>query len=140
MGRNGSRASHRSRSPGGSKSRPGIAVTSSSGHPYATSDADRSTDSIDHHSTSSILNGSFGSIGSYSYGTASSIVSTSSVSSNPMALSPRKSSLKKPNRMRSDVSASPHPGDALGFQNVGFAEPRTGSIKRVRIASQSTDV
>jgi hypothetical protein len=43
------------------------------------------------------------------------------------------------------VPASPVPegsetGSILGFQNPGFGENRSGSIKRVRIASQSTDV
>ena len=144
-GSNG-RGSQRSR-PSSSKSKTAIAVTSSSAHPYSMSGggADgRSPDSVDQGSTSSILNGSFGSIESSSYGTTSSIISGSSVSSNPMALSPRKSSLKKP-RPRNEVPASPVPegsetGSVLGFQNPGFGEPRVGSIKRVRIASQSTDV
>lgn len=137
-----SRGSYRSRSGAShsnSSSRPTVAVTSSSAHPYSASD------NVDAGSTSSILNGSFGSIetGS-SYGTTSSIISGSSVCSNPMALSPRKSSLKKP-RPRNEVPASPLPegsetGSVLGFQNPGFGEPRVGSIKRVRIASQSTDV
>jgi len=138
--RNGSRGSQRS-------SR-GIAMTASSAHPYSLQNDQgggggaRSSDSID-HSTSSILNSSLGSIEtSSSYGTASSIISGSSISSNPMALSPRKSSLKKPNRARNTVPPSPLPicDGNLGFHNVGFAEPRSGSIKRVRIASQNTDV
>lgn len=119
-------------------------MTASSAHPYSIGADGRSPDSVDQGSTSSILNGSFGSIESSSYGTTSSIISGSSVSSNPMALSPRKSSLKKP-RPRNEVPASPVPegsetGSVLGFQNPGFGEPRVGSIKRVRIASQSTDV
>merc|ERR1712071_114809 len=140
--RNGSRGSQRS-------SR-GIAMTAPSAHPYSLQNDQgggggggaRSSDSID-HSTSSILNSSLGSIEtSSSYGTASSIISGSSISSNPMALSPRKSSLKKPNRARNTVPPSPLPicDGNLGFHNVGFAEPRSGSIKRVRIASQNTDV
>lgn len=141
------RNSQRNRSSGqnSSRSKPGVAVTASSGHPYPVGGADgRSPDSVDHGSTSSILNGSFGSIESSSYGTTSSIISGSSISSNPMALSPRKSSLKKP-RPRNEVPASPVPegsetGSVLGFQNPGFGEPRVGSMKRVRIASQSTDV
>nr|CAH0099833.1 unnamed protein product [Daphnia galeata] len=141
------RGSQRSRSSGhnSSRSKPTIALTASSAHPYSMGGADgRSPDSVDHGSTSSILNGSFGSIESSSYGTTSSIISSSSISSNPMALSPRKSSLKKP-RPRNEVPASPVPegsetGSILGFQNPGFGENRSGSIKRVRIASQSTDV
>jgi len=142
----GSRGSHY----GSSKHRPSVAVTPSSGNPYSSSSAGGlvgggacvTTDSVDQGSTSSILNGSFGSIES-SYATSSSIISGSSVSSNPMALSPRKSSLKK---RRTDVPPSPMTGSVasgdgvLGFQNPGFSEPRIGSIKRVRIASQSTDV
>ena len=123
---------------GGKQRSSGIAMTSSSAHPYSMSPNPSSVDSIDHHqSTSSILNSSFGSIE-----TTSSIMSSSSISSNPNALSPRKSSLKKPNSSRHSVPTSPLPGDpnGLGFANVGFAEPRTGSMKRVRIASQSTDV
>lgn len=150
MNRNSpSRGSHRSRGSsggyGGSSSgghRPGIAVTASSGLPYSSA---TNNDSVDQGSVSSvsILNGSFGSIES-SYGTTSSIVSGSSISSNPMALSPRKSSLKKP-RPRNEVPPSPLPegsesGSVLGFPNPGFGENRIGSIKRVRIASQSTDV
>ena len=126
---------------GSSKNRPGIAVTASSGLPYSSA----VNDSVDRGSVSSvsILDGSFGSIES-SYGTTSSIMSGSSISSNPMALSPRKSSLKKP-RPRNEVPPSPLPegsetGSVLGFQNPGFGENRIGSIKRVRIASQSTDV
>lgn len=127
-----------------SKPKPGIAVTASSGLPYEMSADGRSSDSVDQGSVSSILNGSFGSIESSSYGTTSSIISSSSVCSNPMALSPRKSSLKKP-RPRNEVPASPLPegsesGSVLGFPNPGFGDSRTGSIKRVRIASQSTDV
>lgn len=144
--RGGSGRSSQRRSTGQTNSRPkpGIAVTASSGLPYSTGADGRSPDSVDQGSTSSILNGSFGSIESSSYGTTSSIISGSSVSSNPMALSPRKSSLKKP-RLRNDVPASPVPegsetGSILGFQNPGFGEARVGSIKRVRIASQSTDV
>ncbi|XP_057366802.1 uncharacterized protein LOC130687645 [Daphnia carinata] len=140
------RGSQRSRSSGhgSSRSKPTIAVTASSAHPYSIGADGRSPDSVDQGSTSSILNGSFGSIESSSYGTTSSIISGSSVSSNPMALSPRKSSLKKP-RPRNEVPASPVPegsetGSVLGFQNPGFGENRAGSIKRVRIASQSTDV
>lgn len=133
--RNGSgRGSYRSHR---STARPSVAVTSSSAHPYSPSD------NVDSASTSSILNGSFGSETGSSYGTTSSIISGSSVCSNPMALSPRKSSLKKP-RPRNEVPASPVPegsetGSVLGFQNPGFGEHRA-SIKRVRIASQSTDV
>lgn len=138
------RGSQRRGGSNSSRPKPGVAVTASSGLPYDVSADGRSSDSVDQGSVSSILNGSFGSIESSSYGTTSSIISSSSVCSNPMALSPRKSSLKKP-RPRNEVPPSPLPegsesGSVLGFPNPGFGDSRTGSIKRVRIASQSTDV
>ncbi len=114
--------------------------------------AEGGLDLVDQGSTSSILNGSFGSIES-SYA-ASSIISCSSVSSNPAALSPRKSSLKKRHPVppsplvggpasassAASVTGSVSSDHILGFHNPAFGENRVGSIKRVRIASQSTDV